>query len=222
MQRLKIFISYSHRDGIFAGKLKYYLETYTGFEVFLAHDDLALSDEFLEEIWEKLTEADIVIPIISPNLKGSFFSNQEIGIAKGRNQKIVPVCIDGEKPYAFIDHKQGYICADISSPEICDKDLLTFSSTLYRLALKHPSYKTYQEKAMNSIVYALGKSPNFAITSAIIAFLIETHLYVRFSEIQIEALIEGAKGNSQVHTANYLFPKLKNFLQNEYNKNIDL
>ena len=44
MKKLSVFLSYSNIDRRIAGLLKQYLETYSGFNAFLAHSDINASN----------------------------------------------------------------------------------------------------------------------------------------------------------------------------------
>ena len=103
---LKAFISYSNDGKLVGVKIKEMLENF-GIECFMAHDDIDASEEWKERILEELNEADVFIPILSDNFRSSEWCSQEAGIACFRNVLIIPLSIDGAKPYGFMGHRQG-------------------------------------------------------------------------------------------------------------------
>lgn len=215
MKRLRLFISYSTKDKIIAREIANIFERYTGFEVFLGHDDLDYSSNWLDDIWKRLNKADIVLPILSKEFLTSGFANQEIGIAVARSKNIIPLSLDGTKPEGFIYHRQAKLC--INSNE---DGLITTALEIYLLCLKHPNFVQFREKAMNSITFALEFSGHFRVTSYVLKFIQETHANKKFNLEQLKSIVRGCKNNPEVNRYNW-YHKIKNFLQKEYNIHID-
>lgn len=105
MDSLRIFFSYSTDDKKLVGMLKEYLE-YMGFEIFLAHEDLAPCVEWQEEIKKNLNRCDIFIPFLTKSFKKSDWTDQEIGIAVAADKFIISLQVDFP-PYGFIGKNQG-------------------------------------------------------------------------------------------------------------------
>ncbi len=104
---IKLFLSYSIRDKIIAGKLKMCLEDIFGYSVFVAHSDLKGSEEFEKIIIEKIHSADIFVPLLSGNFKKSSYCDQETGVAVSIEKLIFPVKLGKVSPYGFIHKYQG-------------------------------------------------------------------------------------------------------------------
>lgn len=108
----KAFISYSAKEkklaGAFSDKLKE-----MGFDVFLAHEDIQPSKEWVNEILDNLNKSDIFLPIITKNFKLSNWTDQECGIAYVKNIKVIPVRVQLE-PYGFIGKYQSLTLKDIN------------------------------------------------------------------------------------------------------------
>lgn len=113
---LKIFVSYSTEEkklaGVFGDKLRE-----MGFDVFLAHEDIQPSKEWVDEILNNLNKSDIFLPIITNNFKQSNWTDQECGIAFSKNLKIIPVHVQLH-PYGFIGKYQSLTLKTIDIPGI--------------------------------------------------------------------------------------------------------
>jgi len=104
--KLRLFISHLAKHKSFAGKLKRLLSTY-GISCFVAHDDIAPTREWEDEIITALDTCDALIALMHENFHASFWADQEIGFAMGRG---VPVCSVnlGQTPYGFIGRYQAF------------------------------------------------------------------------------------------------------------------
>ena len=215
MKRLKLFICYSSVDKEIAGRIAERFKKFTGFDVFLAHDDLSYSENWPKDIWENLHKAHIIMPLLSKNFKKSGFANQEIGIAIVRGKNIIPLSIDGTKSYGFIYEKQAQNCTNLN-----DDVLLPIISEVYFLSFKHPKFIAFNNLAMNSISYALEQSSHFKITSLAISAIIQSHKFKRFNKEQLGVIAKGCKENREVNRYVWFY-KLRDFLKAEYNIAID-
>lgn len=221
MNEIKVFISYSRKDSLFAGKLKRCFETCVGFEAFLAHDDLHPSDDWPFEILKNLYNTDFVVPLISKNFLSSSFSNQEIGIALAKNKKIIPISIDGTNPEGFINKLQAYKCRKITDEDTIEDIALRAVTQIYFLPIQYPKFSDYKYRALMSLTYALMKSGRFRTTSIIVNIMIQVNKLTKFEEDHIENIVKAAIHNPEVYKADYVFPKLKKFLQDNYKIAID-
>ncbi|MHB8067986.1 MAG: toll/interleukin-1 receptor domain-containing protein [Desulfobaccales bacterium] len=102
---MKIFLSYSNADKELASKVKRVLESYN-LEVFLAHDDIEPSAEWIDTILAELKACDIFIPILTDNFDDSNWTDQESGIAFAFNKLIVPLKVTVD-PHGFISRFQA-------------------------------------------------------------------------------------------------------------------
>ena len=103
---LKIFLSHSSRDYPIISKIKSRLEEF-GLNVFLAHKDIAPSQEWQGQIENSLRGCDVLIAVLTNNFKGSDWTDQEVGIAYGLNKKIISLIVD-LTPYGFLGKWQGF------------------------------------------------------------------------------------------------------------------
>ena len=106
--KIKVFISYSNIDKEIAHQVSEKLKEWS-LIVFLAHEDIEVSEEWKNVILENLYNCDVFIPMITENFKTSDWTSQEIGIVLGRRENIliVPLKKDNYIPYGFISNFQA-------------------------------------------------------------------------------------------------------------------
>lgn len=114
---MKVFISYSHLDKELAGSVKKELESCGGFKVFLAHEDIQPSNEWIDEILKQLKECHIFIPILTDNFSKSDWTDQEVGIAIAGNKTIIPFKFSID-PHGFMSRYQGLRIPDCTESHI--------------------------------------------------------------------------------------------------------
>ncbi|MBA3724410.1 MAG: toll/interleukin-1 receptor domain-containing protein [Candidatus Levybacteria bacterium] len=210
--KIKVFISYSTKDSVLAGRVKDYFEKCIGFEVFLAHDDLKASNDWPKEILNNLQNTDFVIPLLSKHFLKSFFANQELGIAFYKNLKIIPFSLDGTNSDSFIRNIQAY-----KSKTWTDNEIVRAVTIVFLLTLVDPGYIKYQKQALDSLVNSLLKSDSKRTTAFIFNIFVQTKDKFILKKYQIELVKKACKENAFVYNAAIPFPKLKKFLLDNYN-----
>src|SRR3989442_12465292 len=104
---MKAFISYSHHDRKRGSDIKKVLSTFE-IEVFLAHDDIHISQEWRDRIIRELKECKNFFPLLNQAFKTSDWGPQEKGVgAFRRGVLIIPRSIDVTVPFGFLSHFQG-------------------------------------------------------------------------------------------------------------------
>ena len=78
-----------------------------GISSFVAHDDIEPTREWQDEIEKALFTLDALAAILLPNFHESKWTDQEIGVAIGRNKLVIPIR-KGIDPYGFIGKYQGF------------------------------------------------------------------------------------------------------------------
>lgn len=92
------FVSYSVEDKAMGAVAKACLETH-GFDCFLAHDDLQVSEEWKDRILAELRQADVFVTLLSGAFVDSKWCAQEVGVIVSRpDVLIVPLSLDGTPP----------------------------------------------------------------------------------------------------------------------------
>lgn len=102
----KLFISHLASFKNTIGKFKIELEKY-GISSFVAHEDIEPTKEWQEEIEKGLFTMDALCAVLMPRFKESNWTDQEIGIAIGRDVLVIPIRRDLD-PYGFIGKYQGF------------------------------------------------------------------------------------------------------------------
>lgn len=101
----KMFISHVSKHKKQASDLKNHLEEY-GITSFVAHEDIKPSREWIKEIEKALNSMDGMIAIMYDEFHDSYWCDQEVGIALGRNVPVIPILIE-KNPYGFVSEYQG-------------------------------------------------------------------------------------------------------------------
>ena len=116
---VEIFISHYTENKHDAKNIKNILCDFSPWiEVFVAHDDLQPAQNFDEDIIYNLKKCVLFILLVSKNIVNSNYVQQEIGMGKILNKRILPIRLDDTIQNGFIQQIQG-----IKKPEL-DSDLL--------------------------------------------------------------------------------------------------
>ena len=102
---MKIFISYLTADGHLAGNIKEELDA-NGFETFLAHEDIRPTQIWMDNIFQKIEETDVILTLLAKDFSKSVWCNQEIGIGLALKKLIIPIKID-QNPEGFLSKYQA-------------------------------------------------------------------------------------------------------------------
>ena len=105
---LKAFISHAHPDRERAGLLRDALKD-IGIECFVAHDDITPSADWQIAILDALRDADIFLPLLTPDFPDSQWTDQEAGVAVANEALIIPLGF-GLTPYGFMGRYQALNC----------------------------------------------------------------------------------------------------------------
>lgn len=109
VERNTIFFAYSDKDKKLAQQIKFGLKK--DFDIFLAYDDLDLSDKWSERIRNEIECRHFFIALRTENYFGSVIAEQECGIAVGLDKKIIPLFFVGVDPKdtGFLYESHGFI-----------------------------------------------------------------------------------------------------------------
>jgi hypothetical protein len=212
MNPIEIFICCSNKDIAVGEELRRILTECYGFQVFLFKHSIVGSNDFHIKIHAHLKSCDIFIPLLSNNLIGSTFCNQEIGYVVSRPEVIIyPISLDGTKTYDLIDHTHGepYDPSD-------NYGLLKAATKFFRIVMCHEDFTGFHTRAIEGIVQALRVSPDWRSTSAIIYMLELTKTKISLSNNQQASIIWASQHNQNVYQPAELFEKLSSFMKEEY------
>jgi len=101
----KLFMSHLASFKKTTSILKTDLEKY-GISAFVAHEDIEPTKEWQDEIEKGLFTMDALCAILMPGFKESNWTDQEVGVAIGRDVLIIPIRKELD-PYGFIGKYQG-------------------------------------------------------------------------------------------------------------------
>ena len=150
---IKIFLSHSDKDKKIASKLKSKLYKY-GLSVFLAHEDIDGGSDWVSKLYNEIQNSKVFIMLLTKNYHISNYTEQEAGIALNCSKTILPISIDGTKPYGFVSSRQAIPCSipfeDSKMEEIvriCKLDNISKSSDLDKLLSELEKSSSYTESA---------------------------------------------------------------------------
>ncbi|MCP4583280.1 MAG: toll/interleukin-1 receptor domain-containing protein [candidate division Zixibacteria bacterium] len=121
---VKVFMSYSNTDKSLVGKIKQHLEE-ANLSVFVAHDDIEISEEWEDRILKELRDCHVFIALLTPNFRPSEWTDQEVGSAIAGNKLIIPLIDD--KIHGFLKRKQGLNIKD-KTPKLIANEITEFIS----------------------------------------------------------------------------------------------
>lgn len=116
--KISVFVSHSDKEKEIAARLKSGLAS---FDVFLAHQDIAGGSDWTKALYEKMQQCDVVLVLLSKEYHAAWFTDQEAGMAYAMSKPILPISIDGTKPYGFMAKYQSAKCSDAFPANEIDK-----------------------------------------------------------------------------------------------------
>lgn len=178
------FVSYSVEDKAMGAVTKASLEAH-GFDSFLAHDDLQVSEEWKDRILEELRQVDVFVTLLSCSFVGSKWCAQEVGFIVSRPEVlIVPLSLDGTTPYGFISHLQGIRVRDESHLAA------TLEEVLFRRRPRRMIHKQIEK---------VRAARSFRGAEAVVKPLVQH--FALFSDDEVNAFASAAASNYEVWDA---------------------
>ena len=102
---IRLFLSHKSEYKIQSSQLKDALEFY-GVSCFVAHEDIEPTKKWQDEIERALFSMDALLALMTDKFSDSRWTDQEIGVAIGRQIPVIPVRL-GMDPYGFIGKYQA-------------------------------------------------------------------------------------------------------------------
>lgn len=178
------FVSYSVEDKAMGAAAKASLETH-GFECFLAHDDLQVSEEWGDRILVELRQADVFVTLLSRAFIGSKWCAQEVGFIVSRpDVLIMPLSLDGTTPYGFISHLQGIRVRDQFHLAVIIEEVL---------------FRRRPRLMIPKQIEKVRAAGSFRGAEAVVKPLVPH--FAQFSDGEVNAFASAAAGNSEVWDA---------------------
>lgn len=102
---LRLFLSHTHHHKADLAKLKAALTT-LGVAAFVAHQDISPTKEWQDVIDFALRSCDALVAWLSDEFHASAWTDQEVGLALGRDVLVIPVKVEID-PYGLIGRYQA-------------------------------------------------------------------------------------------------------------------
>ena len=198
---MKIFVSYSALDKKIASQIKKLLKKY-GLNVFLAHDDIEPSEEWIERILIELKSCDVFIPLLTEHFDESNWTDQETGFVLARDIPIIPLKLSVD-PHGFISKFQA-LKIDLRNLEVAIEKLTK------TIASKPKLKKVFRD----ALIKKFGNSDTFQEAKENTQLLLSFNGY---STSQIEKIIKYAIENYQIHGSFAAKRELKYFVNRQKN-----
>lgn len=157
-----------------------------GISAFVAHNDIEPTAEWQTTIEEALFTMDVFIALMTENFHGSNWTDQEVGIAIGREVPIISVRL-GRDPYGFIGKYQGM--------QGMGKNMRLIANELFGILLNRPEIK---EKLKNAVIGRFCNADSWGQASWLMELIGRFH---KLSPEQIHMLEEAPEKNDQVSGA---------------------
>lgn len=193
---LKAFLSYSSKDRRLAGRVKEKLQFY-GVEVFLAHEDISPSHQWLQEIIKNVKACDVFLPLTREFSKSNW-TDQEAGMAVALSKHVMPLSLKGLKPYGFL---AGFQALKLNQRTLdkCCMNIVTGMVKQTKL----------REKTQNSFVESLAKSDSFSEAKEKSELLDKLGPY---NKEQVRRILKGYLENNQISGSWSAGPRVRKFL----------
>ena len=181
---VRAFFSHKGSYKTEAGNLKDELEKY-GISCFVAHKDIKATKEWVQEIENALFSMDVLIALMSEDFQDSKWTDQEVGVAVGRNVLIIPVKI-GKDPYGFIGKYQALPGTWKNIPEM--------ANAILGIVLDHPSTKEIGKRAA---IHAFKDSPSYDTSKFFVTEILPR--FEKLEEAEIEKIVSAFNENGQIY-----------------------
>ena len=179
----RAFVSYSVEKKEAGGAVKTCLSRF-GYQCFLAHEDLHVSEEWKHRILEELGTADVFVALLSKEFMASKWCGQELGFIVSRpDVLVVPLSLDGTTPYGFIEHLQG----------------ITVGMENFDTVLEEVLYRKRPRQMIPAQIDRVRSAGSFRGAEAVVLPLVPH--FPQFTDEEVDDFARAAAGNSEVWDA---------------------
>jgi hypothetical protein len=189
----RLFLSHVSAHKIPVAKLKTELEL-RGVSAFVAHEDIAPSLVWQNEIELALRSMHALAAVLTPDFHSSFWTDQEVGFALGRGILVVPICF-GENPYGFLGKVQG-LSGSLAQP-------VRVASLLCATLLSHANTHRQMRKCLAPALAAASSFTNAITLSKLIATVKD------FTRNEKTLMHQACKDNDQVFNATGVVSRIR-------------
>ena len=182
---VRAFISHTHKRRAIASELKECLGK-LGISSFVAHMDITPTKKWLREMQAALFSMDLLVAILSKGFKSSDWTDQEVGVAVGRQVPTISIKRKVD-PYGFLSEDQAI--PGSNSPREWAETIFEFAANDTRL----------REMTVDAFILATENALNFKTTDYLFEDLFP-HIE-SLTDSQVVRLVDAFNENSQVHGA---------------------
>lgn len=177
------FIGYATTDRESASAVRTALRE-IGIECFLAHETLAISDDWRARIVEELGRIQIFVALLSKDFRASEWAPQELGCAFGRREVLIlPLSLDDTTPFGLISHLHG-----LPLPETVSREFFVPA-----LAERFP------RTVIPALIALLAEAVSFREAERLMKPLIP--LFDRLTDAEIDAFVTASTANGEIWNA---------------------
>lgn len=185
----RLFLSHISSIKEKASQLQSGLRHY-GISAFVAHEDIEPTKEWLNEIEKALFSMDALAAILTPGFNDSKWTDQEVGVAVGRDMLVVPVR-KGLDPYGFVGKYQGMQGQGKTIGQVAD--------SIFQILAKHSKTKGKMASSLVDLIILSGDE-KAALYKLDLLRRIET-----LPERHLEKIRESASNNKVlINSSNFL------------------
>ncbi|WP_051185895.1 toll/interleukin-1 receptor domain-containing protein [Magnetospirillum fulvum] len=200
--QIRLFISHRDIHKAEAKTLGEALANY-GISSFVAHDTIQPMTTWRSEILKGLETMEVMVAFLTEGFHDSIWTNQEVGYALGRNVPVISLKMATEDPKGFIGDVQA-VKGRLSDPDYT-------AAEVYKVLAERLGNR---ERLQGALLTAFVAAPDF--TEAKNRFDRMAGVVGRLSDDELRQIIEGFRGNDQLHNAVYLtskYERLRHFLE---------
>jgi hypothetical protein len=181
----RLFLSHTHHHAAFAGRLREVLMRW-GVDLFVAHDRIEPTAEWQGTIESALRTSFALAALLTPEFVASAWCDQEVGLALGRGQVIVPI-MNPAQPHGFIAKFQGLRVGANDTPA-------TVAQRLYDLLRTH---QLTREQMAPAVVRRYARSSSYNVVRENFQ-LLEQIPDELWTETMADEVRSAPEGNGQV------------------------
>ena len=190
---IRAFLSHKAEYKVQATGIKEHLTT-SGIACFVAHEDIEPMKEWESEIERALFSMDVLVALLTEGFHESDWTDQEVGVAVGRQIPVVPVRL-GRDPYGFIGKYQAISGRTDLPAETAEKIVQTIFGNG---SINSRKIELARASLVDNYIGKVAESGSFARSKSLAR---ELSRFDRLSPNQERALVSAFNENDQVKFA---------------------
>lgn len=184
---LRLFASHLNTQQLFVKRVADILTGY-GISLFVAHEDVAVDDEWHAAIESSLQSVHGGVVFLRPQIVESKWCDQEVGWLLGRGVPVLGLKFSGQDPYGPFGKKQAQTVPDNATAEVVATSIAEWVNSKPQL----------RNMLVTSLSQALQNSNTFAMTNEIWKYLSTNN---DLDATQVATITSAIRDNDQVYAA---------------------